>query len=389
MLTAAIVFALAPAVVILVLGIIARGVATQHVTPRVVQYSPERNSTVLRDALLVDADRRATSAALIDLAVKRKVRLIAGNGRREPISVEVESGVFTSEELSLLDALFGPDHTPGRVPRFSSDRRALAGRLKTVLLGVEHALARDGLIAQRRVGWPGATLMLLAYLGMLVEALLIVFALLNTAWPALIITVVALAATIATIFVTPPWWRKYLPPAQAKREHLAGLRQYLALAEADRLRVLQSPSGALLRTDAASAAIPAVQSSGGATPTSGVGPARPSAGAGSIAPPHSADPAPPTEPLARFHLHERLLPYAVLFGLEREWITKLKHEAAAVGSSNIDTLGDLVGATADIADAIDTAGGVLELTASVGDLFDSAGAVIEGGAGGIFEVFGP
>ena len=84
MLTAAIVFALAPAFVILVLGIVARGVASQHVTPRVVQYAPERNSTVLRDALLVDADRRAASAALIDLAVKRKVRLIAGSGSASP-----------------------------------------------------------------------------------------------------------------------------------------------------------------------------------------------------------------------------------------------------------------------------------------------------------------
>ncbi len=89
---------------------------------------------------------------------------------------------------------------------------------------------------------------------MLVEALLIVFALLNNAMPALVVTLVALAATIATIFVTPPWWRKYLPAGQAKREHLAGLRRYLALAEADRLRVLQSPSGAELRADVPGAA---------------------------------------------------------------------------------------------------------------------------------------
>ena len=329
MLTAAIVFALVPAFAILVLGIVARSVAIQHVTPRVVQYAPERNSTVLRDALLVDADRRAASAALIDLAVKRKVRLLAGDGR-DPIGVEVEpSVVFTSEELSLLDALFGPDHTRGRVRRFSSDRRALAGRLKILLLGVEHALAREALIAERRVGWPGGTLRLLAYLGMLVEALLIVFALLNNAWPALILILVALAATIATIFVTPPWWRKYLPPAQAKREHLAGLRQYLSLAEADRLRVLQSPSGAELRADAAGTAIPAARGSSGSA-TSGRGT---TARADSI----PLRPRPPAEALARFHLHERLLPYAVLFGLEREWIAKLKLEAAAVGASSVDT----------------------------------------------------
>ena len=377
MLTAAIVFAFAPACVILVLGIVARGVGAQHVTPRVVQYAPERNSTVLRDALLIDADRRAASAALIDLAVKRKVRLIAGSDRRDPIGVEVEPGVvFTSEDLSLLDALFGADHTSGRVRRFSSDRRALTGRIKTLLLGIEDALARDGLTAERRVGWPGGTLRLLAYLGMLVEALLIVFALLNNSMPALVVTLVALAATIATIFVTPPWWRKYLPPAQAKREHLAGLRRYLALAEADRLRVLQSPSGAELRADVPGAAIPAGQGSRGSASQAGATAAAP-----------SPDTAPPAEPLARFHLHERLLPYAVLFGLEREWVAKLKLEAAAVHTPAAD-LGDIAAVTVDIADALDAAGGVLQLTASVGDLFDGAGEVIDG-VGGLFDAFGP
>jgi len=376
-LTAAIVFALAPAFVILVLGIVARGVASQHVTPRVVQYAPERNSTVLRDALLVDADRRAASAALIDLAVKRKVRLIAGSGTRDPIGVEVEPGVvFTSEELSLLDALFGADHTSGRVRRFSSDRRALAGRLKVVLLGIEHALARDALIAERRIGWPGGTLRLLAYLGMLVEALLIVFALLNNSWPALVVILVSLAATIATIFVTPPWWRKYLPAGQAKREHLAGLRRYLALAEADRLRVLQSPSGAELRADVPGTAIPAGQGSrGSASP------------AGATATADSSGASPPAEALARFHLHERLLPYAVLFGLEREWVAKLRLEAAAIHSPGAD-LGDIAAVTIDIADALDAAGGVLQLTASVGDLVDATGAVVDG-VGGLFDAFGP
>lgn len=393
MLTAAIVFAIVPAFVILVLGVIARGVAAQRVTPRVVQYAPERSSTVLRDALLVDADRRGASAALIDLAVKRKVRLIAGAGRRDPIGVEVEPHVtFTTEELSLLDTLFGPDHTSDRVRRFSSDRRALAGRLKTLLISTEDALARDGLIAERRVAWPGMTLTALAYLGMLVEALFIVFALLNGNWPALIATLIALAATIATILVTPAWWRRFLPRAQAKREHLAGLRQYLELAEADRLRVLQSPSGAEVRADAPGTPIPS-----GSAP----GPALASASAtsadhrnGTTAPaaplePHRQPlPHPPSEPVARFHLHERLLPYAVLFGIEREWIAKLKLEAAALGQGNVDTLGDLVGATADIANAIDAAGGAVQLTASVGDLFDSAGDAITG-AGSIFEVFGP
>lgn len=354
MLTAVIVFAIAPAFLILGLGIVARLVAAQRVRSPVVRYAPERASTVLRDALLANADRRATSAALIDLAVKRKVRLLSDGSRREPIRVEMMPNVvLTAEEIALLEALFGPEHTPGRVRRFSSDRRTLSGRLKTVVLNVEHALARDGLIAERRMSWPGTTLTVLAYLGMLVEALFIVFALIAGDWPALIATIVALVATIATIIVTPAWWRRFLPAARERREHLDGLRQYLELAEGERMRRLQSPRGAeSAATDAAT-------------------------------PVDSLD-----APLARFHLHERLLPYAVIFGVEREWLAKLKLEHAALDHTNLDTLSAAaaIDVTAEIAIALDSAGNVLELTATVGDLVDANGSVVDG-IGGVFEVF--
>jgi hypothetical protein len=358
-LTAVLVFAILPAFLILGLGLVARAVAAQRLRPRVVQYAPERDSTVLRDALLVDADRRAASAALIDLAVKRKIRLIAGAGRREPIGVELVSGaVLTAEEAALLEALFGPEHTSTRVRRFSADRRALAGRLKSLLLNTEHALARDGLVAERRVTWPGVTLTVFAYLGMLVEALFLVFTIVSGEWGALIATIVAIAATIATIFVTPSSWRKFLPPADARREHLAGLKQYIELAEADRLRVLQSPSGAELRTDAELRTTDAAPRVPPATPEQ-------------------------ADPVTRFHLHERLLPYAVIFGLEREWIAKLELEHTELGQTNLDMLGDLVGVTAEIAIAIEAAGSVVELTSAVGDLADGAGNAI----GGVFELF--
>ena len=147
----------------------------------------------------------------------------------------------------MLEVLFGPEHTPSRLRRFSSDRRALQGRVRTLLQGVEHALARDGLVARDRVTWPGTTLTVLAYLGMLVEGVLVVVTLVAGEWMALAATLVAGATTVATVFVTPASWRRFLPPAVPRREHLAGLRQYLELAEADRLRVLQSPQGAELR----------------------------------------------------------------------------------------------------------------------------------------------
>lgn len=344
MLTAVILVAIFPAFLILGLGIVTRAVAAQRVTAPVVHFAPERGSTVLRDALLANADGRAASAALIDLVVKRKARLLTNGSKRDPIGIEMMPNVvLTSEEIALLEALFGPEHTHTRVRRFSSERRALAARLRTVVQNTEHALARDGLVARRRVTWPGMTLTVLAYLGMLVEALFLVFSLFASDWPALIATIIAVVATVATILVTPSWWRRFLPPAQQRREHLEGLRQYLVLAESERMRVLQSPSGAEVVASGA-------------------------------------------EPGGRFHLHERLLPYAVLFGVEREWIAKLRLEHDALDQGNADTLGEAVDVTAEVALAFDAAGGALELTAAVGDLFDIDGDVLDS-VSGIFEIF--
>ena len=343
MLTAVIVLAIVPAFVILVLGIVARAVAAQRVTPRVVQYAPERGVTVLRDALLVNADRRAASAALIDLAVKRKVRLIAG-ATREPIGVEIEPNVvLTADELALLEALFGPEHTHGRVRRFSAIGARSAGGCST-LAAAHRARARARRARRRRrVAWPGMTLTILAYLGMLVEALFIVFALIDGDWPALIATLIALAATIATILVTPSSWRRFLPPARAKREHLEGLRQYLDLAEADRLRdaAVAERRRPACATDAAT---------------------------GREARPQADRPARPLPPArAAAPLRGALRPR-----------TRVDREAASSSTppstaSNLDTLADAVDVTAEVASALDAAGGVLELTAAVGDLVDAGG----------------
>lgn len=369
MLPAVILLAVVPALVIFALGVVARFASRQPVHSPVVQYTRARGASVLHDALLIEADRRAASAVLVDLAVSRKIRIIAHEGRREPIGIELQPGVtLTGDELAVLEALFGPEHTSGRLRRFSSDRRALAARLKSVVRSADYALARAGLVASRRMTWPGTTLTVLAYLGMLVEALLIVVTLGSGDWPALIVTVAALAVTIATIIVTPASWRRFLPAARERREHLDGLRRYLELAEADRLRTLQSPAGAQLVTHPADAAAPA-----------------PDAGSAQ---------APVTGALARFHLHERLLPYAVLFGLERGWITALKLDAEALERADAGTLVDSAGAAADLGDLtlhlaelVVLVADVDGLTVAVGDLVDVSGGIVDL-ADGVGTAFG-
>ncbi|GAA1527124.1 hypothetical protein BJ978_001498 [Agromyces terreus] len=379
MLPVVIVLAAVPALLIFALGVTARIASRQPVSSPVVQYTAGRGSSILRDALLVDADRRAVTAVLIDLAVTRRIRILAGESKRDPIGIEMQPGAtFTAEELSVLEALFGPEHTSGRVRRFTSDRRALSARLKAVVRDVSYALAREGLVAKQRVAWPGTTLTVLAYLGMLVEGLFIIVALVAADWPALVTALAALAVTIATIIVTPSSWRKFLPPARERREHLDGLRQYLELAERNRLRALQSPTGAEL--------IPVSGATEASSRTDAAGPADPAGAADAAGP----------APLARFHLHEKLLPFAVLFGVERGWIDVLKLDLQTLERTNLDTLADLVDGTAELAvlaahlgELVVLVDHVGDLAASVGDLVDVSGGIVDlaDGIGGVLGIF--
>ena len=98
-----ILLAAVPAIIIFALGIAARVASRQPVSSPIVQYTPGRASSVLRDALLMEADRRAATAVLIDLAVARKVRILAGASRRDPIGVELQPGAeVTSDEFAVL-----------------------------------------------------------------------------------------------------------------------------------------------------------------------------------------------------------------------------------------------------------------------------------------------
>ena len=132
-----------------------------------------------------------------------------------------------------------------------------------------------------------------------------------------VIAVAAFGVSVAALMITavgatPTWWQIAAIPTTVVggiltfvlirysdrvtdagapvRDHLIGLRDYLTLAEADRLRVLQSPEGAERR-------------SGGTD-----------------------------DPVQVLHLYEKLLPWAVVWGVEREWADVLAVQAQATGT---------------------------------------------------------
>ncbi|MDQ0642436.1 hypothetical protein [Microbacterium murale] len=122
------------------------------------------------------------------------------------------------------------------------------------------------------------------------------------------------------------------------------MREYIDLAEKEPLRFLQSVEGAQPSADVSA---------------------------------HARQ-----EGLERFLLNERLLPYAVLFGMEKSWLKALGEHAGELRS--VDGVGEVIEAAFEVLTVIELVGGTLELVRAVGDLADATGAAAEF-VGGVFD----
>ena len=133
--------------------------------------------------------------------------------------------------------------------------------------------------------------------------------------------------------------RPYEPKGVELRDYLLGLSEYIRLAEADRLKYLQSPQGAE-RTPVDSTSTDQV-----------------------------------------LKLNERLLPYAILFGLEKQWTAELGRYYEQTGTQPGWYSGQ------GTFNAVIFASGISSLSTSVASSFSastggSAGGVSSGGGGG-------
>ena len=360
MLIFAILFAALPAATLLTIAIVQRRNSRQPVGLVITEYAPLPGANILFDAVLANADARALPAALVDLAIRKKIRLVAPqdpqpaeaqapDAKRAKLSaaqlaVEIIPGAqFSASEQRVLAVFLGETSAERSVRRLSIDRGAVGGRAAALLADTIKDLAARGMIAAQTVRVPRRVCSACGWLGVVatVRGPGICGAVWSedaTAPAGVIVAALAFCATIAALVVCPGPWRRFLPPSLPARRHLEGMREYIRLAEADRLRVLQSPQGAV-RT-----------------------PASPG--------------------FERLHVYEQLLPYAILFKLEKEWAEMLRVEAAGidlgsygVGADGLLVASEMLEATLLIAFA---AGHIAEAVGGAGQILDATGSVLEG-----------
>jgi len=270
----------------LLLGVVARftgGKARwrQHPASDIVvpQYTAPEADLMIAAHVAGQPDR-AFAAQLVDLAVTRRLRILDDDpeGGGADFRVElVDAAGLEGRKRQFVDALFGTGAAPGERVTVRGGNQRFAKDYDRLRKGVEAALVTEGYVTPSRITKPSLALMI----GGIGSAVL--------AWSAHGYADIVHGAGIGFLPALMSSWggwqtmtrssttRDLTDRGKRLNDHLLGMRDYLELAEKDRFAVLQSVAGAeRVRVD-------------------------------------------PGDPAALVRLYERLLPWAVMWGVERSW----------------------------------------------------------------------
>jgi hypothetical protein len=264
-------------------------------SPVIVQYTPPEDESPTLSAGVLGVPSRALAAHIVDLAVRDAVELRAEGSREDADDFElvlVDTAELEPDDRRVVDTLFGRKAKVGAKMRLGAFARNPPVRAVTYVRRIDEYTVQRG-YRVKRPAWIGSTKGWLGFGGFAL-AMLLIFTGLPTVladlggWGVLLYVAAIVGGFIGFIvlpFISLP--ETTLTRAGGMhRTYLEGIREYLSLAEEERLRAAQAPQTADLVS-------------------SGV---RPYGDA-------------PNAPGARVvNLYERLLPYAVLWGMEREWV---------------------------------------------------------------------
>lgn len=246
------------------------------------EYGPPDDVDVLEGAELVQRGRAGVPAAILDAAIAGHLRIIDDPLDAKRLTLElVRTDDATPLHRGVLTAVFGADAEPGARVSLGAHNQDAATALQALPRAAAAELRRRGWTERPRHGRSAlAVALAIGAFVVAVATLIVAAAGTDPSWW----QVAAVPATVVIgilSFVFLRYRDRVTDAGTAARDHLKGLRDYLALAEADRLRILQSPEGAERR------------------------------------------PVDANDPTQVLHLYERLLPWAVVWGVEKEWAEAL------------------------------------------------------------------
>lgn len=255
------------------------------------QYSAPDDTYPAIAAHLLGKKKTALPAQLVDFVVgdiaKIRENLNRPSDDRWELELLIEPSVLGKEKHALIKSVFGSATRGKRITLSATDRK-LGDRLAALTKTLEKRLATRGWMVKPATG---ASSIAAGITGWILTALIALWA----------VSTFMLEVDSVLLWVA-PWAAFFLwlwasgaakPPyimsesGAAVRDHLLGIRDYLRLAEADRIRMLQGPETAE-RIDV-------------------------------------------TDRQAVVKLYEKLLPYAIIFGVERDWLHELGKDYETLG----------------------------------------------------------
>jgi uncharacterized membrane protein YgcG len=279
---------LALCLIALVTAIVARttSLADGRGRPTIIaEYEPPAGVSPLFASVILKKTTKGAAAQIVDFAVNKRIRII-----ENPDTGWFSTTTYTLQlldarglegpELNLAQALFGFGLVPGTSYTITSKDSTLSEKVRAVIASSTGLATLYGV---RKSGTLGSSVgpIVLSILGA-TGTIGFGVVLLDNAFGGLLPLLLFVPAIVFAIIVFALTARKPLTDKGAElRDHLEGLKEYIRLAEADRLRVLQSPQGA------------------------------------------ESTPVSTNDPREVLKLNEKLLPYSVLFGLEKEWAEEL------------------------------------------------------------------
>jgi uncharacterized membrane protein YgcG len=235
---------------------------------------------------------RAAAASFVDFAVRRNIQIVEQDDVGVPGSKSsaskssaskaaywlrlVTAEGLNSAELELARGLFGPELSSGAWRELKAKDVELAKRIQALRVSTRKRVLNEGYF-RSGTAWRGSLLLIAAFVLAIVSFItgaMSLEAALGGPLPvlAMVLAIAVIVVVLATAFRSP-----LTAKGAELRDYIEGIKMYIGWAEEERFRVLQSPEGAL-RTGIA---------------------------------------APDWGQVVR--LYEKLLPYAVLLGLETEW----------------------------------------------------------------------
>ncbi len=276
---------------LLIAGFVIRGTLWRSPEPGLIiaQYDPPDGEHLLLSAEIIGKQFRGLPAQFIDFAVRGMIRIIdttpgaveANDKYRYELEYVTADGA-SPKELRVLTIIFGASPevgkqvNPGRFPA-KTGAALYALKSETAAQATKEgyrALPDDRLpkLMRRIAGW-----------ALLLFIPIWIYAFWNDVEDDGPITLFMWLSIIgwimlAIVLVRP---NRLTPKGAAARDYLLGMKLYLTVAEEQRMKFLQSPQGAQRRIS-------------------------------------------PNDREAIVHLYERLLPYAVLWNVEDQWVEQLK-----------------------------------------------------------------